>query len=212
MAGFTPTFNAFKNLANWAQINLEKLVAKHKKLAPEARVAELREQFQRFQQLPQTADAVEKMTTFLTALNKTAHIAELAAGLQQISTLQTTNKKFEALKALFAKDAILQAFAKCWNTDLQSQSSTMQDMLDNVLKGNCDNARKAFGQLATQTVFDPTKKLVGDLLRAFLMLFDLALVSAGHQAVFVPNDAEGEGARDPKTGFFRDEKGMHPPQ
>ncbi len=213
MAGFTPTFNAFKNLANLARSNPEQLVAQYKKLTPEQQLAKLQEQFKMFQRLPETPDAINKMTAFLTKLNETAGIAKLTTELQQINAIQSTHEKFEALKKLFQDTEILKAFAACWNTYLQSQSSVMDkiaERFEEVIEGS----RESMKHVDSQGDYDPTKKLVRDLMRLFYALFDALLVSAGYQDVFVPghDNAQDEGYRDLKRGITLGQNGARPLQ
>ncbi len=213
MAGFTPTFNAFKNLANLARSNPEQLVAQYKKLTPEQQLAKLQEQFKMFHRLPETPDAINKMTAFLTKLNETAGIAKLTTELQQINAIQSTHEKFEALKKLFQDTEILKAFAACWNTYLQSQSSVMDkiaERFEEVIEGS----RESMKHVDSQGDYDPTKKLVRDLMRLFYALFDALLVSAGYQDVFVPghDNAQDEGYRDLKRGITLGQNGARPLQ
>ena len=212
MPAYTPAFNtAVKNFRKLSGKKLETLVAKHQNLSPEERSKDLKNTFASFAGLSPSSENAAKMTDFLKAVDNTVESKALIEGLQQIEKAQSLNEKFSLLTEVFKNTETQRAFEECWEMYLDSQPNVMRD-IGRVIEENISGATQAAKNLNSQSDYDLTKSVVKRFMELFYMLFDIVLISAGHQNVVVSdNNASEMGAMVPgRPGLFNGPDGVRP--
>lgn len=212
---FTPAFTAaFKDVTKLANTTEERLFAEFKDLSPKQRFTKLKQKWGLYQLIPAplvitpaTTLAVQKMTTFLTALNETIQDPTIGQPLTTLPGLGDDNARLGALKQLFLKDNVVEACANYLNMAIKSQYRNKTDEVNSMADAYTHKANELFTQIASQGNYDPEKKAVSDLIRLLESLLDFILIQSGFEAVFSPTNEETDKGRwDDKQKLFLGKK------